>query len=214
MSDSIIVVRHPAQAAVALDPIRLDILRELQEPQSASAVAATLGLPRQRLGYHVRELQKAGFLRIVGRRKRRALTEKLLQTTARVFVLSPEVLARAGVSMDQVKDSFSSEYLIAAAARTIQDVAILREAAAEAGKRLPTLTFEAPVRFASFADQQAFARDLVAAVARVVARYNDTSSERGRGFRIVIAGHPALDSTVEGRSPTASHRAAPPDHAP
>ncbi len=56
-------------AATVLDGMRLRILAGLREPHSASSVARALGLPRQRVGYHVRALEKAGLLVPAGERR-------------------------------------------------------------------------------------------------------------------------------------------------
>src|SRR5688572_15094740 len=49
-------------AAAMLDPTRLAILDRLRQPGSAASVAAQLGAPRQRIGYHVRELERVGLV--------------------------------------------------------------------------------------------------------------------------------------------------------
>lgn len=175
-----------------MDPVRLEILAHLREPESAAGVARALGLPRQRVGYHVRALEKARLLRYVGERRRRNYVEQLLQATAAFYVVGPRALGAMGTSDGKFRDRFSSAYLIAAASRTIGDVGVLRERARAAGRQLPTLTLEGEVRFASPEDQRAFADELTDSFAALVAKYHDDRAERGRRFRIVIAGHPAL----------------------
>ena len=51
------VIADPAAAAAALDPIRGRLLAELAEPASAAGLAARLGLPRQKINYHLRALE-------------------------------------------------------------------------------------------------------------------------------------------------------------
>jgi hypothetical protein len=87
-------------------------------------------------------------------------------------------------------DRFSSAYLVAAASRTIGEVAVLRERARAAGRQLPTLTLEGNVRFGSVERQSAFAAELSAMVAGLIAKYDDDAAERGRSFRVVVSGHP------------------------
>ena len=50
------VIEEPAAAVVTLDPKRARLLSELVEPASAAALAARLGLPRQKVNYHLRAL--------------------------------------------------------------------------------------------------------------------------------------------------------------
>jgi DNA-binding transcriptional ArsR family regulator len=193
------VLRSLDAASAVLDPTRLRILAGMREPTSAAAVARTLGLPRQRVGYHVRALERQGLLRPVGERRRRGTHERLLQATARSYAVSPEALGVLGAMRAEVQDRFSSAYLLAATGRTLRDVPILQERAAEAGKKLPTLTVETEVRFASPQDQSAFAAELTQAVAALAARYHRGDAALGRTFRFLVVGHPAL--TTAGPSP-------------
>jgi DNA-binding transcriptional ArsR family regulator len=175
-----------------VDPVRVRILAQLREPESAAGVARALGLPRQRVGYHIRELEKARLLRFVGERRRGNTVEHLLQTTATSYVVGPRALGAMATDAGTVRDRFSSAYLIAAASRTINDVGVLRERAREAGRQLPTLTLEGDVRFSSPEQQRAFADDLTEAFVALVAKYHDDATPRGRRFRVVISGHPVL----------------------
>ncbi|MGQ0722858.1 MAG: winged helix-turn-helix domain-containing protein [Candidatus Eiseniibacteriota bacterium] len=86
------VLRSHAQAAVLLDPIRLRLLRHMEFPISASGLARRLHLPRQRVNYHVRELERQGLVRLVKERKVGNCTERLIQAVATKFVLSQEML--------------------------------------------------------------------------------------------------------------------------
>ena len=45
----------------ALSPVRRRILEHLAEPDSAAGLAARLRLPRQKVNYHLRVLEKAGY---------------------------------------------------------------------------------------------------------------------------------------------------------
>jgi DNA-binding transcriptional ArsR family regulator len=192
MQAAVAVLQSLGQASTVLDPTRLRILVGMREPESAAGVARRLGLPRQRVGYHVRALEKEGLLHLVGERRKRGTVERLLQATARSYVVSPEALGVLGAIRAEVQDRFSSAYQIAATARTLRDVAILQQRAAEAGKKLPTLTLETEVRFASAEDQSSFAAELTEALAALAAKYHHATAAGGRSFRFVLAGHPAL----------------------
>jgi hypothetical protein len=84
------------------------------------------------------------------------------------------------------------------AARTIRELAVLRERAEKAGKSLPSLTLQADVRFASAADRNAFSEDLANAIARLVEKYHDEDAEGGRRFRLLVGVHPALGAPRSG----------------
>lgn len=185
------VVSSPGRAAMLLDPLRLRLLEGLREADSAAGLARRLRLPRQRVNYHLRELEKRKLVELVGRRRRGNCTARLLRATARAYVISPAALGGIAADPEAVKDRFSAAYLLAVASRTLREVGELAERAQKAGKRLATLTLESEVRFASGDARAAFADELTAAVASLAAKYHDAHAPAGRPFRFVVAGHPA-----------------------
>lgn len=198
------VIRGLDQAAAALEPTRLRLLSELATPDgdSASGLARRLNLPRQRVNYHLRELEKAGLVELVREQKKGNCVERIVRAVARSYLISPEVMGGAAPRDDAdaaVRDRFSSAYLVSAAARTIRDVAILRERAARAGQNLASFTLEVEVRFASAADRNAFAEDLANEVAKLAAEYHDPSAPQGRLYRFVVGGYPAITKPEDAR---------------
>lgn len=188
---AITVIEDPAAAAVALDPRRSRLLAALaEEPASAAAVAARVGLPRQQVGHHLRALEEQGLVVEIARRRHGGLTERVLAASARSYVVSPSALGAAGADPASVPDRLSEAYLVALAARAVREVGGLLRGATQAGKRLPTLTVDAAVRFASPADRAAFAADLADAVRGLAARYHDDSTPDGRTYRVVVLSHP------------------------
>jgi DNA-binding transcriptional ArsR family regulator len=187
----IAVIDDPATAIVALDEARARMLAELVEPQSAAALAARSGMPRQRANYHVRELERRGLVTAVGERRRGNMTERLMQATARSYVISPAALAAVAPDPSLAPDRLSASWLLAVAAKLVRDVGALITGAERAQKRLATFTVVADVRFASAADRAAFAGDLAASIAALVAKYHNPQAPGGRDHRLVLAVHPA-----------------------
>lgn len=196
MQTTLAVLDADRSAASLLDPVRREILAALQEPGSAISVASRLGLPRQRLGYHIRAMELAGLLQHVGDRKRGNFTERLLQSSARHYFLSPQLLGALGTDPKSVADKASSAYQVAVAAQVASDVAVMRQQAEAADKRLPTITMQTEIRFASAADQKAFGDELTEAIAGLVARYH---SAEGRAFSFAILGHPSAGERGRGK---------------
>lgn len=186
------VIRKPREAALLLQPTRRKIVEQLNKPGSASSLARRLGLPRQRLNYHLRELEKQGFVELVEERRKGNCVERIMRATARSYLISPEALGLLGSSAEERQDHWSASYLITAAARAVRDVASLEAQAKAAGKRLATFTLETDVRFASAADRNAFAEELATAVGRLTAKYHDEKKQGGRGFRLLVGGYPAI----------------------
>src|SRR5215207_5741516 len=194
------VIETPAAATAALDPIRSRILAALREPGSATTVAKVLGLPRQKVNYHLRALEAQGLLAMVEVRARRGLTERMLQATAAAYVVSSAALGDAAGTLDRT-DRLSSRYLIALAARMVREVATLSRRAEAAEQPLATLSINTEIRFGSAGERAAFTRDLAEAVTTLAARYHDESATGGRWHRLVVAAHPSLERP-EAAAPT------------
>lgn len=89
------VVSDLPQAAALLEPTRLRLLAGLREPDSATGLAKRLGLPRQRVNYHLRELEAAGLIRLVRENRKGNCTERIVEAIARSFALDPALLGDA-----------------------------------------------------------------------------------------------------------------------
>lgn len=192
------VIEDPAAAEVSLDPMRTRLLAELTEPASATMLAARVGLPRQKVNYHLKTLEKHGLVELVEERRKGNVNERLMQATASSYVISPAALAAVQPDPARSPDQLSARWLLALAAKLTRDVGALITGAAKARKRVATFAMDGEVRFASAADRAAFVQELTSAVTALVSKYHDESAERGRDHRVVIALHPAMkDATPE-----------------
>src|SRR5262245_3220509 len=180
------VIRDPGTAVVALEPVRSRLLSELAEPRSAATLATRVGLPRQKINYHLRALEARGLVRLAGERKWGGLTERLLVATASSYVVSPEALGPVAANPDRTTDRLAASYLIALGARVVREVGDLWRRARDAGKGLATLAVDTEVRFRSATDRAAFTQELTDAITKVVAKYHDESAPGGRAHRLVL----------------------------
>ncbi len=183
------VLDDPAVVIAALDPMRAKILSLLAEPGSATSVASALGLPRQKVNYHLRALEDHGLVRLVEERPRRGLVERVMVATARSYVASPAAFGDSAADPART-DRLSSRYLVAVAARMVREVADLARHADAARKPLATLAIDTEIRFASAADRAEFTHDLASAVAALASRYHDERASGGRWHRVIVAAHP------------------------
>jgi DNA-binding transcriptional ArsR family regulator len=149
------------------------LLAQLREPSSATRLAAELGLSRQRVNYHLRELERAGLVELVEERQRRGCTERVL--AARTFVVDPGLVG--------TQDAFAAGHLVSTASGVVRDVTRMQQAAERRGERLLTFTVEAEVGLAAPEDLDR----LTEALARTIASFDAP----GRSFRVVAGGHPA-----------------------
>jgi DNA-binding transcriptional ArsR family regulator len=186
------VIADPAAAAVALDPVRARLLRELAEPASATTLSLKVGLTRQKVNYHLRALEAHGLVELVEERRKGNMTERVMRASAGAYVISPEAWALVAPDPARAPDRLSAQWLLAVAARLLRDVGTLILAGTRAHKRVATFALDAEVRFASAADRAAFTRELTDAVGGLVARYHDQGAEGGRRHRVVVALHPSM----------------------
>ncbi|HEY1913217.1 MAG TPA: helix-turn-helix domain-containing protein [Vicinamibacterales bacterium] len=189
------VLTDTIQLAAALSPVRMRVLAQMHEPASATSLAPRLGLSRQSLNYHLRELEREGFVELVEERARRGCIERLLKVTSRAFVVDPGLLGVLADDPAQTRDRFSSTFLLATMANVIRDVAVLAERARAVEQPLATVTMDCEVRFESPASFRAFSDELARTVTVLAAKYNAASSH-ARRFRVVVGSHPIVTKSA------------------
>ncbi|HEX2315687.1 MAG TPA: winged helix-turn-helix domain-containing protein [Thermomonospora sp.] len=172
-----------------LSPLRRALLEQLAEPASASELARRLGLSRQRVNYHLRELERLGLVEPAGERRRRGFVERRMRAADR--------------------GEYSSAHLLAVAARLADDVAELRERSRAAGMPVLTFTVEVEVDFATPGAVRAFAEDLAGEVRRLAARHHRPDAPGARRHRVVAGGHPVITATPEQTAAEAGNGAEP-----
>lgn len=185
----VMVIEDPAIASSVLDPVRGQILHALGEPGSATTVAAAIGLPRQKVNYHLRSLEANGLVHFVEERQRRGLKERVMVAAAQSYLLSPAVLGQNAVDPERT-DHLSTRYLVAIAARMVREVADLARRADRQNKPLATLSIDTEIKFGSAQDRAAFTNELAAAVRSIAGRYHDEQAPDGRWHRLIVAAHP------------------------
>ncbi|MEU8232969.1 helix-turn-helix domain-containing protein [Actinoplanes sp. NPDC048967] len=190
--EDVAVIEDPAAAEVSLDPIRSRLLAALAVPGSATMLAAQVGLPRQKVNYHLRTLEQHGLLELVEERRKGNVTERVLQATAASYVISPTAMAAVAPDTSRAPDRLSARWLLAVAARLVRDVGELITGAGQARQKVATFAIDGEVRFASAADRAAFAEELTVAVTALVSRFHDEDAPGGRSHRLVVAVHPTV----------------------
>ena len=185
------VIEEPAAAVVTLDPKRARLLAEMAEPVSAATLAARVGLPRQKVNYHLRTLEKHGLARVADERRWGGLTERRLVATARSYVVSPAALGPLASDPGRARDRLSAGYLIALAARVVREVGHFLRRSRETGKRLATFSVDTEIRFGSPEARARFSADLVRAISELARCYHDESASAGRRHRLVVVAYPA-----------------------
>jgi hypothetical protein len=149
-----------------------------------------LGLPRQKVNYHLRSLEEYGLVRVAEERLWGGLTERVMVASAASYVVSPVALGPVAADPQRGTDRLSAGYLIALAARVVREVSDLARRALASQKQLATLSIDTEIRFKSPADRAAFTQQLTEAITRLASQYHDATAPGGRPHRLVILAHP------------------------
>lgn len=190
MTEAVVVVGESKQARTLLHETRLEILERLSRPGSAASLARDMDLPRQRVNYHLRELEAQGLIEVQHENRRGSVRERIYRRTGDSYAISTDALGALGSRPEHVQDRFSSSYQIAVASQAIADLAALRAGAAAAGKKLATMCLEVDVRFADGATRSAFAQELADSIAALARKYHDETAAAGRTFRFYLGSYP------------------------
>jgi DNA-binding transcriptional ArsR family regulator len=186
------------RARLALSPLRRQLLQLLRTPGSAASLSVALGMPRQKIGYHLRALEAAGLISLVEERARRGFVERLLVARADAFIVDPAIMGATPAAVT-AQDRYAAEHLVQVASEVVREVTRMRAGAEGEGKRLLTFTIEADIGFARPQDLEDFTNRLAQAVADLASVY--APEDGTRRYRLVIGGHPA----VANKPTTSSH---------
>ena len=201
MNTAVHVIDGGGAATTALHPLRLEILKELAEPESAAGLARRIGMPRQQVNYHIRQLEEQGLVKLVGERRVRNCIERLVQAVGRSYVISPAALGGLAADPARIEDETSAAYLVAVVSQMVQEVAGLRHGPSQPDKDVRTLALRADIRFRSQQAQTAFAAELTEEVTRLVAKYHVPRASRGKLFRVLASAYPVpSDENAKGGS--------------
>jgi DNA-binding transcriptional ArsR family regulator len=195
------VIEDAAAAQSSLDALRAELLAALREPGSAASLAARVGAPRQKVNYHLRELERHGLVQLVEERRKGNVMERIVQATAASYVISPAALGPAQPDPSRTPDRLSARWLVAVAARLVRDVGALINGAARANQKVATFAMDGEVRFASAKDRADFTERLASTASALIAEYHDANAPEGRDHRVVVAIHPSVRPAPAGVPP-------------
>ncbi len=199
--DEIAVIEDARTAEVSLHPVRARILAELVEADSAASLAAKLGLPRQKVNYHLRALEDCGLVELVEERRKRNMTERVMRATAASYVISPAALSSVAPDPDRAPDQLSAQWLLALAGRMVQELGVLLTRSRQARQPLASFGIDTEITFARAADRAAFVAELTEAVESLVGRYHAGAEPGGRKHRLIVALHPTITKHAVGPGP-------------
>jgi DNA-binding transcriptional ArsR family regulator len=183
----VLSVTEPEALAALSHPTRVAVLEALRDPASAAEVGRALEQPRQRVNYHLKELEKAGLVERTGTRAKGNLVETLYRAVARSFVVSPTVAWTHPDRVAALRRSHALGTLVELGERLQRDAAVLLDRAAFDGADVPSAAVTAEVAFPDEAARAAFMDDYLRTTAQLLERHGARTGER---FRAILAVYP------------------------
>lgn len=180
-------ISEPRAVEALAHPIRRRVLSELRAPNTAASVARAIGLPRQKVNYHLKELARAKLVRSAGQRLNGHLIEKLYEAVAGTFVVSPRLAWDDEKRDKALRDQISLERLVGLGEQLQQDANGLLDRAAYDDEEIPSASVEAEIRFSSEEDRAGFMEAYLKALGPLLEKYG---AREGRAFRVALAVYP------------------------
>ena len=187
MAQPVHVVEDIEALQVLGHPLRVRILELLREPGSAATVAREVGETRQKVNYHLKELERVGLVEAVGERRSGNFMETLYEAVGRSFLVSPRVAWSDPRRVDALRQQHSLERLVMVGAQLERDAITLLDRAAFDGEQIASAAVEVDVHFAGEKDRAAFLDEYLETVQKLCDRYG---SAEGLAYRVVMAAHP------------------------
>lgn len=183
------VMDAASTAHEALDPLKLRLLSALHTPASASELARRFNLPRQKLNYHLKQLESAGLISIAEERRKRNCIELLYKRSADHYVLDPALLGDVGAPEINSQERFSWTTLVALLVRSLRECLALRREADASAKKLATFSMDMEVAFTSPKAMHDFAEEAAATLHALAQKYHQGETPKARRYRLVCISH-------------------------
>ena len=185
--DPVFSVRDAETLQALAHPIRVQVLEALREPASAATVARRIGQPRQKVNYHLKELERAGLVQRIEERRVGNFVEAIYRAVARTFLVSPQVAWADRRRFETLRSQHSLETLVLLGERLQRDAADLLDRAAFDGAEIASASVSAEVSFADEAERAAFLSEYLEAVAPLLEQYG---TKGGAPYRVMLAAYP------------------------
>lgn len=170
-------------------PTRLRMLDMLRDTDSAAGIARAIGEPRQKINYHLKELEAAGLVRAVGERRKGNMMEQLYQATANTFLVSPRIAWSGNARPAALQDQASLSALVELGERVQRDAAELLDRAAFDGEQIPSASVEVDVAFADAEARSAFITEYLEALGPLLKKFA-VARQLGAPFKLALAVYP------------------------
>ena len=195
MGQDVLLVDSVDQAAVMLKPLRVAMLREMEQPCTCPELADRFDETPQKIYYHVKTLERAGLVERSGERLVNGIAEGFYRARAHSYWLSPRLVRSLG-GKQKVRDQTSLRLLAGHAEEMLEDVARLAEQTAS-GEHVPSLSLSVEISLSSAERRSAFLEELRETFEQLARRYGeqdgDTEAADDEKYRFTLACYPKSD---------------------
>jgi predicted ArsR family transcriptional regulator len=195
VSQDVLMVDSAERAGVLLKPMRIALLKEMTAPRSCSQLAASFGTTPQQVYYHVKTLERAGFVERCGQRSVNGIAEGFYRASAQSYWFSPRLVQALG-GRRAVRDQTSLGVLAAHAEQLLEDVGHLAHRSA-AGEPVSSLSLGVDIEIPE-SRRMEFQEELRGTFEAIARKYvsaptsTPTRSEASTAFRLTLACYPQV----------------------
>ena len=188
----VLYIEDVNQAMTLLKPIRLEILKRLDEPRTCPELADYFDESPQKVYYHVKALENAGLVDKVGERRVRGVVEGHYQASARAYWLAPKLVGQIGGAR-AAQDQLSLRVLLELAEEVHDDIGKLGNRSA-VGSEVPSLSLSAHIHLPNGNRRAEFLKELQEVFQQLARKYGLPEDEPlttdEQGFRLVLMCYP------------------------
>jgi DNA-binding transcriptional ArsR family regulator len=190
----VLYIEDVEQAMTLLKPIRLEILKRLDEPRTCPELADYFDETPQKVYYHVKALESAGLVEKVGERRVRGVVEGHYQASARSYWLAPKLVGQIG-GEKVAQDQLSLRVLLELAEEVHDDIGKLGNRSA-VGSDVPSLSLSAHIYLPDANRRAEFLKELQELFQHLARKYGLPEDEPlitdEQGFRLVLMCYPKV----------------------
>ncbi|MBC7869901.1 MAG: helix-turn-helix transcriptional regulator [Chitinophagaceae bacterium] len=183
------------RAMTLLKPLRLEILRRLDEPRTCPELGDFFDETAQKIYYHIKALEAAGLVEKVEERRVRGVMEGYYQAAARSYWLAPKLVGQIG-GAQQAGDQMSLRMLLELAEEVIEDTGKLGSLSVM-GSHVASLSLSAHVDLPDASRRAAFLKEVQVVFQQLAHKYGLPEDELTvtdeQGFRLVLMCYPKSD---------------------
>jgi DNA-binding transcriptional ArsR family regulator len=195
MMQDVFYIEDLEQAVALLKPIRIEVLKRLDEPRTCPELAEAFGETAQSIYYHVKALEKVGLVQKVEERRVRGAVEGYYQAAARSYWLAPHLVGKVG-GEKMTRDQISLRVLLDLAEEMHEDIGRLAHRS-ESGRDVPSLSLSAHIHLPNGARRAEFLAEVQTLFEQLARKYGtpeeDVAITDEAGFRLVLVCYPKLE---------------------